>query len=131
MKYFTYSEFDSPDSKGSGRIMDKTFLKFIDELRTRCKFAFRITSGYRTKEYHDNLTERGYKTIPTSAHLKGLAADIAVSDSTKRAILVGFALELTDEMGLPFRIGVAGKSGGNFVHIDIDATKKHPRLWVY
>ena len=99
--------------------------------RNRCGFPFRITSGFRTKEYHQSLTERGYHTIPTSAHLKGLAADIALSDSKKRAKFVFYAMELTSELNLPFRIGLAGKSKGNFAHIDIDKTKKSPKIWIY
>ena len=131
MKYFKKSEFDSPDVKKSGKNMDKEFLLFIDELRNRCNFPFRITSGFRTKEYHDSLTERGYQTSPKSAHLKGLAADIALSDANKRAKFVFYAMELTSELGLPFRVGLAGKSGGNFAHIDIDTTKQSPRIWIY
>ena len=131
MKYFKKKEFDSPDVKKSGKNMDKEFLLFIDELRNRCGFPFRITSGFRTKEYHQSLTERGYHTIPTSAHLKGLAADIALSDSEKRAKFVFYAMELTSELNLPFRIGLAGKSKGNFAHIDIDKTKKFPKIWIY
>ena len=131
MKYFKKSEFDSPDVKKSGKNMDKEFLLFIDELRKRCNFPFRITSAFRTKEYHQSLTERGYHTIPTSAHLKGLAADIALSDSKKRAKFVFYAMELTSELNLPFRIGLAGKSKGNFAHIDIDKTKKSPKIWIY
>jgi len=69
MKYFKIKEFDSPDLKGSGKNMDINFLRFLDELRKRC--------------------------------------------------------------GFPFRIGLAGKSNGNFVHIDIDTTKTKPRIWVY
>lgn len=131
MKYFKISEFDSPDVKGSGKNMNKEFLLFIDELRKRCGFSFRVTSGYRSQAYHDDLTKRGYHTSKTSAHLKGLAADIALSDSEKRAKFVFYAMELTHELKLPFRVGLAGKSKGNFVHIDIDKTKKSPKLWVY
>ena len=132
MKYFKISEFDSPDVKDSGKNMDKEFLLFIDELRKRCEIGpFRITSGYRSQAYHDDLTKRGYHTSKTSAHLKGLAADIALSDSQKRAKFVFYAMELTHELKLPFRVGLAGKSKGNFVHIDIDKTKKSPKLWVY
>tara|TARA_R110000744_G_scaffold116479_1_gene217911 strand:- start:108 stop:503 length:396 start_codon:yes stop_codon:yes gene_type:complete len=131
MKYFKNSEFDSPDVKWSGKKMDKEFLLFIDELRGRCGFPFRITSGFRTKEYHESLTERGYQTTPKSAHLRGLAADIALSDAKKRAKFIFCAMELTSELGLPFRVGMAGKSKGNFAHIDIDTLKQSPRLWVY
>ena len=131
MRYLNISEFDSPDEKGSGKNMNPLFLDFIDELRSMCDFPFRVTSGYWTQAYHDSLTKRGYHTIKNSAHLKGLAADIAISDSVKRSYFVGYALDLVHRLGLPFRVGIAGKSKGNFIHIDIDETKTNPRLWIY
>ncbi len=129
MRYFNISEFDSPDEKGSGKNMSPLFLDFIDQLRARCDFAFFVTSGYRTKKYHESLTERGYQTIKNSAHLKGLAADIAIADSVRRALFVGHALQLVHELGLPFRVGISKKN--SFCHIDIDETKTNPRLWIY
>ena len=131
MEYFKIKEFDSPDVKGSGKNMDIQFLRFINELRKRCKFPFIVTSGYRTPEYHKSLTDRGYHTSPTSAHLKGLAADIVMTDSKKRARFVYEAMNLCSELSLPFRVGLAGKSKGNFAHIDIDETKKSPKIWIY
>ena len=129
MEYFKIKEFDSPDVKGSGKNMDDQFLRFINELRKRCKFPFVVTSGYRTPEYHKSLTDRGYHTSPTSAHLKGLAADIVMTDSKKRARFVYEAMNLCSELSLPFRVGLAGKQG--FAHIDIDETKKSPKIWIY
>ena len=133
MRYFNISEFDSPDEKGSGINMSPLFLDFIDELRARCDFPFRVTSGFRTEAYHQSLTDRGYKTAKKgqSPPLKGLAADIAISDSVKRALFIGHALQLVHELGLPFRAGIAGKGKGNFIHIDIDEEKTNPRLWIY
>jgi len=133
MRYFNISEFDSglPNEEGTGKNMSPLFLDFIDELRARCDFPFIVTSGYRTKAYHQSLTDRGYHTIKNSAHLKGLAADIIIKDSVKRALFVGHALQLVHELGLPFRVGIAGKGKGNFCHIDIDEERTNPRLWIY
>jgi len=130
MRYFKISEFDSglPNEEGTGINMSPVFLDFIDELRARCDFPFRVTSGFRTQAYHDSLTKRGYHTIKNSAHLKGLAADISISDSVKRALFVGHALQLVHELGLPFRVGIKKDS---FCHIDIDEEKTNPRLWIY
>ena len=133
MRYFNISEFDSglPNEKGTGVNMSPVFLEFIDELRSRCNFPFVVTSGYRTEAYQQSLTDRGYKTAKKgqSPHLKGLAADIAISDSVKRALFVGHALQLVHELGLPFRVGISKKN--SFCHIDIDETKTNPRLWIY
>ena len=114
MKYFKYKEFKC--NCCNKQEMNKQFLLFLDELRARCSFPFRVTSGWRCENKQKDLARRGYHTIKNSAHLKGLAADIAVSDS---------------ELGLPFRMGIAGKDKGHFIHIDIDETKTNPRMWIY
>ena len=131
LRHFKLDEFDSPDEKGSGKKMDKTFLLFLDELRERCGFPFKITSGFRTKSHHEDLTKRGYKTIKNSAHLQGIAADVSITDSYKRALFVAFALELVSELDLPFRLGIAGKDKGNFIHIDISEKLTSPKIWIY
>ena len=130
MRYFNISEFDSGLSgeEGTGINMSPLFLDFIDELRSRCDFPFIVTSGWRSKKYHQSLTDRGYHTIKNSAHLKGLAADIVIKDSVKRALFVGHALQLVHELGLPFRVGIKKNS---YCHIDIDEEKTNPRLWIY
>jgi len=130
MRYFNISEFDSglDGEEGTGINMSPLFLDFIDELRARCDFPFFVTSGWRSKKYHQSLTDRGFHTIKNSAHLKGLAADIVIKDSVKRALFVGHALQLVHELGLPFRVGIKKNS---FCHIDIDETKTNPRLWIY
>ena len=130
MRYFNISEFDSGLSgeEGTGINMSPLFLDFIDELRARCDFPFIVTSGYRSMEYHQYLTDHNYQTISNSAHLKGLAADIVIKDSVKRALFVGHALQLVHELGLPFRVGIKKNS---FCHIDIDEERTNPRLWIY
>ena len=129
MKYFRYKEFDSPDLKGSGKKMMKPhFLDFIDELRNRCKFPFVITSGFRTHEYNNSLVESPrYKASSKSSHLKGIAADVSIRDSKRRALFIGHAVELCHELDLPVRVGISS----TFCHIDLDTEKNSPRIWVY
>tara|TARA_R100000664_G_C2748906_1_gene136322 strand:- start:1591 stop:1992 length:402 start_codon:yes stop_codon:yes gene_type:complete len=131
LKFFTYKEFDCPYLPGSGKVMMKPhFLKFIDTLRGRCKFPFYISSGFRTKEFNQYLIDNPkYKASKTSSHLKGLACDIKIRDSKKRAIFIGCAIELASEMDYPVRIGVSK----TFCHIDLDTAynKKSPRIWLY
>ena len=127
MKYFTYKEFDCNGEKLSGkRNMDKQFLMFLDELRARCCFQFFVTSGWRSESHNKKVGG-----VKGSSHIKGLAADIAITDSKKRALFVGHAAELAHELDLPFRVGIAGKDNGNFCHIDIDKDKSSPRMWTY
>lgn len=121
LKHFTTAEFDSPDEVGSGEKMDKKFLAILDEAREKAGVPFKITSGFRTQSYHNDLTKRGYKTSPTSAHLLGLAADISTPTSKIRLAVLQSLLE----MGIT-RIGI----GKNFIHCDIK-TSPHKVCWTY
>ena len=122
LKYFKLSEFDCPFEEGSGSKMNYTFLEKLDQARGLAGIPFKITSGYRTKEYNEDLIKRGYKASKNSSHLKGLAADISVKDSKSRFIvfnsllLAGFT-----------RIGIAD----TFIHVDLDTDKKQNVIWTY
>ena len=122
MKYFKLSEFDSPDMVGSGEAMDREFLSRLDQARSLCDIPFRITSGYRTKEYNEGLLARGYKASANSSHLKGLAADIACTNSAARHIIVSALLKVGFN-----RIGIAD----TFIHVDKDPSKPANVIWTY
>ena len=122
MKYFTYTEFDSPDEVGSGKKMHPDILEMLDQARDKYDKPMRITSGYRTKEYNESLSARGYKASPNSSHLKGLAADLKCENSTDRFKLY----DILREVGFN-RIGVAK----TFIHVDIDKDKSPKVFWVY
>jgi zinc D-Ala-D-Ala carboxypeptidase len=117
MKYFKLSEFDSPDMVGSGEAMDKEFLSKLDQARSLCDIPFRITSGYRSKAH--NLKVGG---VSNSSHIKGLAADIACTNSAARHIIVSALLKV----GLN-RIGIAD----TFIHVDRDPSKVANVIWTY
>jgi len=76
-----------------------------------------ISSGYRCKKHNKEVGG-----VPNSAHLRGLAADIAIPNDEYRYRLLNLAM-LFD---IP-RIGI----GKNFIHLDIDRSLPHPRIWVY
>jgi len=123
MKYFNHSEFDSPDMPNSGINMDASFLQLLDQCRETAGTPFKITSGYRTKEYNQSLKDRGYKASKNSAHLKGLAVDIAATDSVTRFKIISAALAV----GIN-RIGVAN----SFIHLDKDPDKPAQNcVWTY
>jgi len=117
MKYFKLSEFDSPDMVGSGEAMDKDFLSKLDQARSLCDIPFRITSGYRTEDHN-----RKVKGVLGSSHTKGLAADIACTNSAARHIIVSALLKV----GLN-RIGIAD----TFIHVDRDSSKPANVIWTY
>ena len=122
LKYFKLSEFDCPFEEGSGSKMKPEFLELLDEAREIAEIPFKITSGYRTKEYNEDLIRRNYKASKNSSHLKALAADISVKDSKSRFIvfnsllLAGFT-----------RIGIAD----TFIHVDLDTDKTQNVIWTY
>tara|TARA_R100000664_G_C2709636_1_gene106924 strand:+ start:147 stop:533 length:387 start_codon:yes stop_codon:yes gene_type:complete len=126
LKYFKLSEFDSPDLKGSGSKMNYTFLEKLDQARGLAGIPFKITSGFRTEAYQDDLTRRGYKTAKkgTSPHLKGLAADISVKDSRQRFIVINSLL-----LAGFTRLGI----GDNFIHVDLSTYEGHRQnvIWKY
>ena len=55
MRYFNYTEFDSPDELGSGKNMNSEILEMLDLAREKFDKPIKITSGYRTKEYNEDL----------------------------------------------------------------------------
>lgn len=117
MKYFNYSEFDSPDVQGSGQLMDKTLLEMLDDVREKFDKPIHITSGFRTPQHNEEVggTEN-------SSHTKGLAVDIACNNSKDRFDLINCLLDVGFS-----RIGIAG----TFIHADIDPDKAQGVIWTY
>jgi|TARA_R110000744_G_scaffold340053_1_gene445207 uncharacterized protein YcbK (DUF882 family) len=116
-KYFNYSEFDSPDLKGSGSKMSDEVISMLDVARKKYGKAMVINSGYRTCEHN---AEVGGK--PESSHLKGLAVDISCVNSTDRFNLEG----VLRDVGFK-RLGI----GKTFIHADIDKNKSQCVTWLY
>ena len=117
MKYFSYKEFDSPDSKGSGELMDLEFLSMLDAARKIYGKPMRINSGYRTESHNKKIGG-----VSKSSHLKGLAADISCKSSSDRFEM----LQAFIKVGFK-RIGVAG----SFIHVDNDSSKSNGLIWTY
>lgn len=117
MKYFNYSEFDSPDVQGSGQLMDKTLLEMLDDVREKFDKPIRINSGFRTPQHNEEVGG-----VESSSHLKGLAVDIACNNSKDRFDLINCLLDVGFS-----RIGVAK----SFIHADIDPDKSSGVMWMY
>lgn len=123
MKYFNYSEFDSPDVQGSGQLMDKTLLEILDEVREKYDKPIHITSGFRTPAHNEAVGG-----VKNSSHLKGLAIDLsdnnkgAPINSKNRFDLINCLLDVGFS-----RIGV----GNSFIHADIDQDKTQGVIWTY
>jgi uncharacterized protein YcbK (DUF882 family) len=117
MVHFTLSEFDSPDLPGSGQNMDSTFLNMLDSARELAGIPFKINSGMRTTQRN---MEVGGKI--RSSHLVGLAADIHVTDSRSRFIILNALISVGFN-----RIGIAK----TFIHVDNDLSKAKNVYWTY
>ena len=121
-KNFTYDEFDSPLQEGSGQLMSNEFLSMLDHARDLAGVPFKITSGYRVEADIDRLRKQGYKVSLTSSHLKGVAADIACTNSQDRFNIIDALLSVGFS-----RIGIAD----TFIHVDIDIDKPLFSIWTY
>tara|TARA_R110002096_G_scaffold387466_1_gene581641 strand:- start:1668 stop:2036 length:369 start_codon:yes stop_codon:yes gene_type:complete len=122
MRYFNYTEFDSPDELGSGKRMSEKILDMLDLAREKFDKPIKITSGFRTEAYNIDLKARGYKASSKSSHLKGLAVDIHCNNSKDRFELVDILLDVGFN-----RIGIAN----TFIHADIDQDKPSHVIWTY
>lgn len=115
-KYFTLSEFDSPDLPGSGAKMSPKFLQKLDAMRPEVGPMI-INSGYRTPAHN-----KAVGGVEGSAHTKGFAADVKAT-TTKEKLRIALAAV---KQGIN-RIGF----GNGFVHLDIDPTKPQNAAWGY
>ena len=124
LRFFNYSEFDSPDVPGSGEMMDSHFLELLDKARSIAGIPFVISEGggYRTEEYNRELCKRNKKASRTSSHMRGLAADIICRGSRQRCYIVASLLDV----GIN-RIGISK----SFIHCDIDLEKEEDVIWIY
>ena len=102
--------------------MKANFLTKLQTARTLAGYPFSINSGYRTKEYNNSLIRRGIKASTNSSHLKGLACDIAISNSSERSIILVALLAA----GFT-RVGI----GSTFIHVDLDLSKPQNVIWTY
>jgi uncharacterized protein YcbK (DUF882 family) len=112
--HFSRAEFACPCcGKDSVR---QELVDRLEALRARMNRPLVVTSGVRCAKHNAEVggTDR-------SAHLRGLAADIAVAGGRDRWLAVQSALfEFS-------RVGVAK----GFVHVDVDLSLPHPVLWTY
>lgn len=116
-KYFTNDDFKRASPACSIDQMSPDFLAVLDRCRETAGIPFVVNSAYRTKVYETNRGRSG-----NSAHTRGLAVDIRCSDSLSRYKIVFAAIAC----GVA-RIGI----GSTFVHLDMDSSLPHPRIWLY
>ncbi len=112
MRHFTEDEFKCPDC--GQNYMNESFLENLDDAREYAGIPFVVTSGYRCVAH--NIAVGGGMN---SAHMKGLAADIACANEEERwQIIMGATDAGIDIIWI----------GKDHVHLDGDASKPHPCL---
>lgn len=114
--HFKRSEFACKCGCGANNI-SLELVKKLENMRKTLKRPIIIISGVRCLKH--NSGEGG---VSGSAHVDGLAVDIAVNSGSERLEIITNALFV----GIT-RIGVAN----TFVHIDIDKSKPIDVLWTY
>lgn len=121
LKYFTDKDFSAGacTPKCTLADMNAEFMQKLDRARARSKYAFVITSAYRSKEHELKQGRPG-----TSSHVKRVAVDIRATSSAEMFDIVK---ALIDE-GFT-RIGLNFKS--NFIHVDDDREKPQRLLFSY
>ena len=115
MKYFKIEEFNC-DGEICFDKMDANLLKMLDYARGYADTPFKLTSTWRSIEKNNSLKNSSKK----SSHLKGMAVDIAWSDSVARQKIVSGLIKAGFK-----RIGISK----SFIHADNDS--KTDAIWLY
>ena len=114
--HFSRSEFSCKCGCGlSGIHLD--LVKKLECVRERFGMPIRVTSGMRCRKHNKKIAG----SSEYSAHLFGLAADLACTDSSTRHSLLPIVL---DEFN---RVGIAK----DFIHVDLDWMKDRDVVWTY
>ena len=117
LKNFNWpTEFDSPDSPGSGANMQQSTLVKLQKARDIARFPFKINSAYRTPEHN-----RKVGGTPDSAHTRGHAVDIQARTGMAKFKI----LQAVIKAGFN-RIGIYR----TFVHVDDDPTLPQDVIWL-
>lgn len=94
--------------------LNEEFCALLDRARHLAGIPFVITSGLRSPDKNDSIIG----AVPDSAHLKGLAVDLRVSDSHQVSRIVEACLA----MGIN-RIGIYVNKEMQPVHVHVDWDK--------
>lgn len=104
--------------------IDEDFVYKIQDLRDRCNFPFRITSGYRCEDHPAEAKRAAEGKI--GPHTTGRACDVAVIGHDAYTLI-----KHATNMGFT-GIGVQQRGDKRFIHLDdLAEADGFPRPWVW
>ncbi len=113
-KHFKFEDFNC-SCCGFNNI-DLNFVAKLEDMRIEIGLPFVILSGCRCEKHNKEVGGE-----PDSAHLKGLAGDIAIPDSGMRNTFIETSYKYFKRRGI----------GKIFIHVDSDETLPQNVTWVY
>lgn len=113
-EFFSLSEFRCPCLECE-TIVNPKLIHGLEQIRKALNVPILITSGYRCEAYN-----RKIGGVKDSAHLTGEGADIAITGSKIRYLMLERAVIWFQ------RIGLYDKH----IHLDVSQTLPRPRLWI-
>ncbi len=96
--------------------MDAKFLIILDNARDIAGVSFTIVSGYRCPKHNADVGSK------STNHVKGVAADIAASNSRSRYIILTALLKAGFN-----RCGI----GKTYIHADCNSSEVPEVVWLY
>lgn len=121
-KYFTISELsrstkaqamgvDNTPTPGAAENLNRLMEQALDPLREAWGKPIYVNSGYRSP-----AVNKAVGGVPTSHHLKGMAADITTGNAVDNRKLY----QLAQDMMLPFTQLIGKQYGFGWLHISLD-----------
>jgi uncharacterized protein YcbK (DUF882 family) len=117
--YFTKKELSCRCGCGWNNFHE-TLLLVLNSIRKKIKRPLFLSSACRCPDHNAEIGSK-----ETSSHLKGLAVDIKVSNSSERDEILREIYQYVAPYVL--RVGI----GKDFIHIDIDPDKTKNVTWLY
>lgn len=113
--YFTRKELEC---KCCGQcLISDDLLGRLNQARELAGIPIVLNSAYRCEKHNDSVGGS-----PTSSHLRGLAADVRITNNNQRFIIINALLKA----GFT-RLGI----GKSFIHVDCDGSKAQNVIWTY
>ena len=123
--HFTWKEFKCHNGTDVPDNLKPNVIKLCNNLETLRSYInkpINIVSGYRTKDYNNNLRGKSHNVAQSSQHIQGKAADIKVDGITQEYLRDIIILLIKDKKMINGGIGIYN----GWIHYDI---RSKPARW--